>query len=129
MVTTCMDCGGAMEAGFIVDAGSDTVKPSEWVAGPPQRSWLTGTRLRGKVRVPLTALRCGECGRVRLYAVASEAAAAAHSELAARVDQLEAELARFAEREQFLMELLQQRGTLAAPAPDDRREPGAARDT
>ena len=125
-LTICPDCGGGMEAGFVPEEGSDaTSKPSEWVAGPPERSWLTGTRLRGKVRAPLTALRCGECGLVKLYAFAPEAAAAAHAALSARVDQLEAELARLAERERFLMELLQERGALPA---GDRQEPDALAD-
>jgi hypothetical protein len=123
-LTICPDCGSGMEAGFVPEEG-DAIKPSEWVAGSPERSWLTGTRLRGKVRAPLTALRCGECGLVKLYAFAPEAAAAAHSALSARVDQLEAELARLAEREQFLMELLQERGALPA---DGRQEPDAPDD-
>lgn len=122
-VATCPECGGAMEGGFVASAGSDEVVASEWVGGPPERSWITGTRLRGKLRASLTALRCGECGFVKLYALAPEAAAAVHSELAARVAQLETELARLAERERFLVELLQQRGTLPAAGRRDTDAP------
>jgi hypothetical protein len=107
-----------MEPGFIVDASGDTVNPSEWVAGPPRRSWLTGTRLRGKLRMPLP-VRCGECCSVRLYAVTLDAAAAAPSKLAAPVDPLETELARLGEPEHFLMYLLQDQRALGAPVTDD----------
>jgi hypothetical protein len=115
-----------MEVGFLPEQGADaTTRPSEWVSGLPEHSWLTGTRLRGKVRAPLTALRCGECGLVKLYALDPEAAAAAHSALSARVDQLEVELARLAEREQFLMKLLEGREALPA---EGRRQPDALDD-
>jgi hypothetical protein len=127
VVTTCPECGGAMEPGFVADLSGDTVMPSEWIGGTPERSWFTGTRLRGKARAPLTALRCDACGFVKLYAPAS--AVAAHTQLAARVDQLEAELARLAERERFLMELLQRGHALppmdAATRPDAPGDPHA----
>jgi hypothetical protein len=106
-----------MEAGFVADTGADTVKPTEWVAGSPERSWFSGTRLRGKVRSPLTALRCGACGFVKLYALAPDTVSASHLELTARVEQLEAELARLGERERFLMELLQGRAALPPGEP------------
>jgi hypothetical protein len=125
-VTTCAECGAAMEAGFVADAGSDTIRPGEWVSGAPERSWFTGTRVRGKVRAPLTALRCSACGLVKLYAFTPDAAVTPYLELAARVDQLEAELTRLAERERFLVELLQRRAALpagegAAPADGEPR--------
>jgi hypothetical protein len=121
-----------MEAGFLADTTYGAIKPGEWVGGAPESSWLTGTRVRGKDRYPLLALRCATCGYVKLYAQPATASARTYQELDARIERLEDELLRLAERERFLVDLLEGRGSagrfgalgpgVPPPAPPDRRE-------
>jgi hypothetical protein len=107
--TTCADCGGVLEEGFVCDESYSTVKPSEWVEGLPEPSVWTGVRLRGKTRLPMRAFRCIDCGLVRLYADAPDDPA--RGELQRRLERLEEELQRMADREEFLLELLRERGS------------------
>jgi uncharacterized Zn finger protein len=67
--TACPKCSGKMEPGFIKDEGYGTVHPSKWVAGPPEKSFWTGTRTRGRKQVQVTTFRCGECGYLESYAL------------------------------------------------------------
>jgi len=68
----CPKCGGAMEAGFILDKGIPTgsVSSSEWVDGTPEPSIWTGLKLRGRERHPVTTYRCTACGFLESYAPA-----------------------------------------------------------
>lgn len=66
----CVACGVRMEEGFIADRGQgDRIKPDTWVEGKPDVSFWSGTKIKGKERFEITALRCPRCGRVELYAM------------------------------------------------------------
>jgi hypothetical protein len=65
----CTRCQGPLEPGFIADFqhGNTVMKPSEWVAGTPQRSYWTGT-WTGDRRYQIQAFRCSECGHLEFWA-------------------------------------------------------------
>jgi hypothetical protein len=64
----CLRCQGPLEPGFIADFRAySSVKPSEWVAGTPQPSFITGT-WTGDRRFPIQALRCRHCGHLDFWA-------------------------------------------------------------
>lgn len=65
--TSCPDCGGALEAGTLVDYGLSTARPSEWTDGALSASIWTGG-VKNERRLEVTALRCEDCGLLRLYA-------------------------------------------------------------
>jgi hypothetical protein len=72
----CPKCSQRMLEGFLpytVGRGSSVYSqyPIDWAAGKPVRGWLGswgGLRMRGRVRVPVTAYRCASCGYVEIYA-------------------------------------------------------------
>ncbi|HXO40308.1 MAG TPA: PF20097 family protein [Thermoanaerobaculia bacterium] len=65
---TCPRCNGDMEEGFVVDLGAyNTVFPSQWVQGQPEKS-LLGTKIAGKVRFRIATYRCRRCGYLESYA-------------------------------------------------------------
>ena len=70
----CPRCGRRMEAGYVVDRTSGPVgempwrQQARWVAGTPERSRLSGLRLRGKVQVAIVTYRCPRCWRLESYA-------------------------------------------------------------
>lgn len=64
----CPKCSKAMEEGFIVDHSHGIDTQAEWVEGPPQTSFWTGLKLRGKVRRPVVTLCCTACGYLESYA-------------------------------------------------------------
>ncbi|QDV36344.1 hypothetical protein [Tautonia plasticadhaerens] len=62
-------CSQAMKEGFILDHTRNGRLPSEWVEGPPQHSFWTGLRLRGKERHKVATFRCPKCGYLESYAM------------------------------------------------------------
>ena len=64
----CPKCSKVMEEGFIVDHAKNGDVQAEWVEGPPQISFWTGLKLRGKVRVPVSTFCCTGCGFLESYA-------------------------------------------------------------
>lgn len=65
----CVKCGGAMEEGFEISGPSGhALKPDEWVEGPPESSFWTGTKLSGKERRHIAVYRCERCGYLESYA-------------------------------------------------------------
>ena len=64
----CVQCGGTMEDGFILDRTEGGAFPSTWVEGKPQPSFWRGTNITGKERLTVQAFRCLKCGRIDLYA-------------------------------------------------------------
>lgn len=71
MNTRCPDCGVAMHAGFVLDKGEANMDAdcSYWVEGTMEKSFWTGVKTKGRAKLPITALRCPECGLLRQYAL------------------------------------------------------------
>jgi hypothetical protein len=57
-----------MDEGFIKDESHGAVRASTWVEGPPEKSFWTGTKTRGKKQVQVTTFRCQRCGFLESYA-------------------------------------------------------------
>jgi len=66
--TTCPDCNGEMEEGFLLDQTHGGRVPLSWIAGDVEKSIWTGTKIKGRARWELTAYRCPQCGLVKSYA-------------------------------------------------------------
>ena len=64
----CFECGGAMEVGFLLDVTHGGRLATQWVAGEPERSVWTGTKIRGRAVYEVLSYRCSECGALRSYA-------------------------------------------------------------
>ena len=106
----CQSCGVEMEEGFVAALGSDETAPAAWIEGQPKRNWLGSVQKRGRASFPLTTYRCPRCGQLAVYALPARPADSPHQLLTERVGRMEDELARLAERERFLLELLRTRG-------------------
>jgi Domain of unknown function (DUF6487) len=65
---TCPKCSKAMDEGFIVDHTHGGSVPPQWVEGPPQVSFWTGLKLRGKVLRGVATYCCPGCGYLESYA-------------------------------------------------------------
>jgi hypothetical protein len=63
----CPKCSGRMEQGFVVDHSHGARIVSEWAAGPPLKSFWTGTKLPEE-RLPIGTYRCERCGYLESYA-------------------------------------------------------------
>lgn len=57
-----------MQVGFIADRTDVEVTVSQWMAGKPERSFLTGTKVRGKETRDIRTYRCTQCGFLESYA-------------------------------------------------------------
>jgi hypothetical protein len=57
-----------MEEGFTMDATHGGVGVARWVAGAPEPSFWTGTKVFGKEQRRLTTYRCPQCGYLESYA-------------------------------------------------------------
>lgn len=67
--TTCADCGGVLEEGFIPDRSRGIeVAETLWQEGQPQVSGWTGVRLKKSPFYYVRAFRCSDCGLLRMYA-------------------------------------------------------------
>jgi hypothetical protein len=65
----CPACRVPIDEGFIIDRGhGNAPAQSEWAAGIPERSFWTGLKLKGKVRIPTVTYRCPRCGLLQSYA-------------------------------------------------------------
>jgi uncharacterized protein DUF6487 len=64
----CPKCHASMEAGFIKDETYGAVHASKWVEGPPEKSFWTGTKTRGKKQVQVMTYRCSSCGYLESFA-------------------------------------------------------------
>ncbi len=58
-----------MDRGFLVDETQGGRHPAFWAEGVPERSWLTGTKLRGHALYVTETFRCRDCGALRSYAL------------------------------------------------------------
>ena len=65
----CPKCAGAMLPGFVLDRGhANSLAPSYWQEGAPEKSFWTGIKTRGHQQLPITTYRCGQCGFLESYA-------------------------------------------------------------
>ena len=54
----CPKCGSRMEEGFLLDF----LGPTLWIKGPHERSFWSGTKVRGKTKRVVATYRCVDCG-------------------------------------------------------------------
>ena len=64
----CLRCGTLMTEGFMMDATQGAALVARWVAGPPERSFWTNTKVRGKEQRKVVTYRCPKCGYLESYA-------------------------------------------------------------
>lgn len=64
----CALCGGALEAGFMMDRTYGGQKPAEWIKGEPVPSFWAGTKVSEAVHRRIEAFRCTQCGYVMMFA-------------------------------------------------------------
>lgn len=67
----CLRCQAVMVEGFQFDMGYGVIQQAKWVAGSPQRSWISGEvkTAQAKQGVPVTTFRCPACGYLESYAL------------------------------------------------------------
>ena len=70
--TTCSECGGKMQRGFVVDTegrwGGTQLDAAYWVEGKPERNVFDSVKVREKEKHYIAAYRCESCGYLKLYA-------------------------------------------------------------
>lgn len=57
-----------MEEGFLLDQAHGTMVQPKWMEGPPEKSFWTGVKMSGRVKIKVTTLRCVKCGFLESYA-------------------------------------------------------------
>jgi len=58
-----------MQEGYLLELGSyNTRFASSWVSGSPEKSFLTGTKVKGKEQYTIQSYRCLSCGYLESYA-------------------------------------------------------------
>ncbi|HEU0014926.1 MAG TPA: PF20097 family protein [Longimicrobium sp.] len=65
---TCPDCTVPLEGGFLLEHNQSMYRAVTWVEGPPEKSFWSGLKLKGRRRLKVYAWRCPRCTQVRLYA-------------------------------------------------------------
>ena len=56
-----------MEPGFLIDETYGWRGLTSWVAGVAETSIWTGVKMKGRQKMPVTAMRCPRCGLLKLY--------------------------------------------------------------
>ena len=64
----CPKCGATMQEGFILDTTYGGQLVSRWVAGKPEPSFWTGTKISDKDQHKIQSYRCTGCGYLESYA-------------------------------------------------------------
>jgi DNA-directed RNA polymerase subunit RPC12/RpoP len=64
----CPKCSGKMQEGFIYDQAYGASLVSRWVQGPPEKSLLSGVKLKGRKMIETRTFRCDKCGFLESYA-------------------------------------------------------------
>jgi hypothetical protein len=57
-----------MEEGFLLDHTHGGQVAANWVSGPPEKSFWTGVKTRGKEKLAVSVFRCERCGYLESYA-------------------------------------------------------------
>ncbi|HSB53740.1 MAG TPA: hypothetical protein VLD58_05265 [Gemmatimonadales bacterium] len=63
----CPHCSIGLTEGFLLEEEHHARTTTKWVEGVAERSFW-GLRLKGKLTLPVSALRCPRCGFLALYA-------------------------------------------------------------
>ncbi len=69
MTEKCPKCDGRMEEGFVLDRTYGANLQSMWIDGEPKKSFWTGVVMKDRQQIPVTTLRCAECGYLESFAV------------------------------------------------------------
>lgn len=64
----CPECQRPMDGGFLLETTQGGYAATQWVAGPPEKSFWTGLKLKRRKQITVYAWRCPGCTQVRLYA-------------------------------------------------------------
>jgi hypothetical protein len=65
----CSRCQGPLEAGYVLDRSQhNQATQQRWIEGPPERSFWTGMKTRGREAYSVTTYRCERCGFLESYA-------------------------------------------------------------
>ena len=64
----CPKCDGEMQEGFILDESHGAHCVSRWVAGKPEGSFWTGTKVGDKEQHVIQSFRCTKCDCLESYA-------------------------------------------------------------
>jgi hypothetical protein len=76
--SSCTDCGGTLEVGYIADRGDyNALSVPLWVAGEPEASRFlglsAGLKVKDRPQYEVLTYRCRLCGLLKAYAPASRA--------------------------------------------------------
>ncbi len=52
----------------MLDKGDYSSTQQEWAEGPPEKSFWTGFKLKGKEKLRVATYRCPKCGLLQSYA-------------------------------------------------------------
>ena len=66
--TRCSECGGTMEAGYILDSTKTDYRDSRWVPGTAERNWMGFLKYDLKTVRKVVTDRCPTCGFLKSYA-------------------------------------------------------------
>ena len=64
----CLRCHTRMEVGYVADVTQRLYQRQKWSPGVPQPSFWGGLKVDRKSLVPVTTLRCPNCGYLESYA-------------------------------------------------------------
>ena len=66
----CPNCRRAMEPGFLIDKADHSMPTQQqWADGEPERSFWTGLKLKGHVKIAVATYRCPKCGLLQSFAL------------------------------------------------------------
>ncbi len=66
--TTCSECGGSMQEGYVLDVTKMDRLQSSWIEGKPEKEFWLGLNLEDRLVLPISAFRCKSCGFLKFYA-------------------------------------------------------------
>ncbi len=67
-VIQCLRCRTEMEQGVIGDSTYGGHLQEAWAPGPPKVSFWTGLKIKREETIPVTTMRCPNCGALESYA-------------------------------------------------------------
>lgn len=68
--SACPKCQSTMEKGFVTDLTYGAAMQSAWTPGDPRpRRFFGGIQWRRSGNIPITTLRCPNCGYLESYAL------------------------------------------------------------
>ena len=66
--SNCPKCEASMKRGFLLEETYGSRGAAHWVEGAPEKSFLSGVRLRGRKVIEIESWRCSRCGYLEHYA-------------------------------------------------------------